>query len=142
MKEKTEEHKTAGLRLIYILRFIVSGALWIVYGILDFFDDKSLLLKIFSSILMLLSIVVIVTSFFVKQEREDSMSREHFVKACSLVLGIILFIIMVFTCLSAFIGLPDIVFRMAASFLIGGILLLIGIIWLIYERPSCSADEE
>lgn len=123
------------LTTVYLIRYVLTGVLWLLYGVLNFFDDNSMPLKITSSILMALAIFCIMFSIFVRQEKEDDFSAKHLGQACQYVLATVVFLIMIFSVISTFIEVT-LDFLLVYPFLLGGILLSVGLIWLHLERVA------
>lgn len=123
------------LTTVYRIRYVITGILWLIYGILNFFDDSSMPLKICSTVLMFLAIGCIVFSFLVKQEPEDEFSVGHLRQAALYVLAGVVFFIMVFSVASVFVSLT-LDFALLYPFLIGGIMLAVGVIWLQLEHVA------
>jgi uncharacterized membrane protein len=112
----------------------MTGIMWTIYGILNLFDDDVFALKVVSTICMLVAIVATVVSLFVKQDREDCASRLHFMKSCSFTVFVVLYIVMIISTLTALVPKSMFDFNILYPFIIGLMLLLIGVVFIYCEK--------
>lgn len=126
------------MRLVhaYFLRYIVSGAMWLIYGVINVIDKENRIAGTVMLIAMIIAFLAILLSIIVPHEAEDEMSRAHFGKACMLTLGLLTFVILVAGIVSEFcpFKLPE--FDMLFPFPVGLILMSVGGIFLYQEKKG------
>jgi uncharacterized membrane protein len=128
------KNRRLALSTIYFIRYCMTGLMWTVYGVLNFFDDDNMYLKIISTICMALAVISTLASLFIRQDREDYASRLHLMKACTLTLFIILLVVMATSTLSAFVPKNMFDFNLLYPFIIGLTLMLIGVLFIYCEK--------
>lgn len=109
--------------------------MWLLYGLLSLYDKENLTLKMLSSVTMLLAIIFIVSSFVLKKEPEDELSKTHLLQASAYTLTIITCIIMFLSWFVIFTDNSSFNYALIYPFILAIILLLVGFIWLYLERP-------
>jgi uncharacterized membrane-anchored protein len=124
------------LSVVYFMRYCITGFMWIVYGILNFYDDEIFALKIVSTICMVIAISFTLASIFIRQDKEDYASHLHLMQACTATVFVILLLVMAAAIISAFIPKDslDFNFNMLYPFIIGMVLFMIGGIFIYCEK--------
>jgi roadblock/LC7 domain-containing protein len=108
--------------------------MWTIYGILNLFDDSRFVLKIASTICMLVAIVATMISMLARQDREDDASRLHLMKAYSFTVLIALYVVMVISVLTVFVPKNMFDFNILYPFILGLMLLIIGVVFIYCEK--------
>ena len=122
------------LSTTYFVRYILTGAMWILHGILKAFATYSLPVLLISRLSMVFAVVFIIASLILPHEHLDEVTRSDFKAACTYTLGIMMFVMMVLSILSEFVPSNAFPFQLVYPFVIGGGLLLIGGIFVLIEK--------
>lgn len=126
------------MRLVhtYFLRYIVSGAMWLIYGLINVIDRENVISGTAMLVAMIIAFLAILLSIVIPHEAEDEMSRGHFGKACMLTLGLLTFVILVVGIVSEFVPLKLPEFGLLFPFPVGLILVSVGGIFLYQEKAG------
>ena len=132
MKEAKDDKMS--LSRAYFVRYVLTGAMWILHGIIKVVGISSVGWLLVSRFCMVFAIVFIAASFILPHEHQDEVTRNDFKAACTYTLGIMMFVLMALSMISEFVPSNPFPFQMVYPFIIGGGLLLLGGIFVIIEK--------
>ena len=116
----------------YKIQNIFGGILWLIVGAC--FLKDSVVTNAISCVTLLIAMGILIYSMKVKREEEDEMARLHLNEAKSTVLDVILFLSLMVGVVSFVVEDVVINFRCIYYFMLGGIQLLVGILFVYKEK--------
>lgn len=122
------------IEYVYLIRFIFTGLLWILYGFTNIKSQTVELYSTLSRVFMILAVLCICVSYIVKREEADTYAKEYLAKASEYVLSFFSFLIMIAICFIPFVKDMTLDLKLVLPFALGGILFSVGIIFEYLEE--------
>lgn len=130
MKKNTK----LSLTISYIIRYIITGVLWLAHALLKVLGKGAGGLMVASRVCMIAAVMTLLASIVLPAEQPDDITTADFNSACKITLAIMMFALMIISLLAEFGKLGSMPFTMIYPFVIGTGLLLIGVIFFVIEK--------